>query len=115
MAATLDGQSIVEPSSQVRRYGYRGAVLNMADGSQAFDLVNSNRKNVILLSWRAVTAAQLADILTGYNGLNDSGTYTDHHGTNYTVKINDLEPVEIEEISAANANRYNVSMSLREV
>lgn len=113
--ATLDGQSIIDPSSQTRSYGYRGGTFNLADGTQKFDLVNSNRKNVIRLSWRAVTVAQLADILTGYNGLNDSGTYTDHHGTSYTVKINDLEPADIEEISAANANRYNVSLTLREV
>lgn len=113
--ATLDGQSIIDPSSQTRSYGYRGASYTMATGDQKFDLVNANRKNVIRLSWRAVTAAQRDDILTGYNGLNDSGTYTDHHGTSYTVKINDLEPAEIEEISAANANRYNVSLTLREV
>lgn len=113
--ASLDGQSIPAPSSQTRRYGYRGAVYNLSDGSQKFDLVNSNRKNVIILRWTAVTAAERDDILTGYNGLNDSGTYTDHHGTSYTVMINDLDPVEIEEISAANANRYNVSLTLREV
>lgn len=113
--ASLDGWSIPDAATQNIKYGYRGATMLMADGTEKFDLVNSTAKKVISLTWQAVTASEKDAILTGYNGLNDSGTYTDHNGTSYTVKQNGLEPVDYDEVNAADGPRYNVSLTLREV
>lgn len=114
--ASLGGQSIPTAATQSERQAFRGASFVLANGTVVHDLVNANAKSVIALSWRAVTAAQLALIRTGYNTLTSSGNYTDHNSTSFTVIIDEgLPPLEYEEINAADGPRYNVSLTLREV
>lgn len=114
--SSLGGQTVPSPATQAVRQGFRGATFKLADGTVKHDLVNANTKKIFQLTWRAITAAQLSAINTGYETLTSSGTWTDHNSTSTTViQDESLPPLEWEEINAADGPRYNVSLTLRQV
>lgn len=114
---TLGGTSLPSPSGYNERVGYRGAPSEMADGTLAWDLVNTNAKREFTVIWRAITAANKTTIETAFATVKSaSATFLSPTNVSYTVTRHpEQAEIEFEAVKQNSTTlRFNVEMRLRE-
>lgn len=106
------------PSEYSEPYGYRGASVEMANGTLAFDLVNPNSKRNFSLTWTHLTDAQRATVHTAFDTTKTASvTFVAPTGSSYTVTraANQNELKWSLREAAGGVFRWSTSMKLREV
>lgn len=100
--------------------GYRGNGRIMADGSVVFDWVTASRKKEWTVRWQNISSTDLTTIRTAYDtvaGATASGIkWEPTSGGTFYVTLNPANPgLDVQEVKAKTAIRYNVTLYLREV
>lgn len=119
-APVLGGNTLPHPDDdgfQVT-YGYRGASREMADGSVVTDLVQTNGKRKIALTWSMATDAQRVTLQTAFDTVkNATASFTDPNNATYNVtrdtQAGDLQMQVVK--TAETTLRWHIVMTLREV
>lgn len=95
---------------------YRGGRREMASGVQVVDLVNANAKHVFTLEWPALTTAELATVQAAVAAVKDTAaSFTSPENVSYTVQLDITNPgLDVEMFRASGADRFRVSLRLRE-
>ncbi|KKN74771.1 hypothetical protein LCGC14_0386640 [marine sediment metagenome] len=119
----LEAQTLAEPHWQdgyIEEILYRGASVEMADGSVKYDLVSATAKHEFTLKFIGITSGEkstletaFAAIKTGYNNNN----FTSPTNTQYTVTRHPSQRTLKWEsiIIAGNTLRWSTTLRLREV
>jgi len=99
---------------------YRGASLEMADGTVVWDLVNTDAKHEFTLKWEGLTSAERATIETAFAAIKSSysaSNFTAPTGSSYTVTRHpSQDTLEWQAtIIAGNTLRWSTTLKLREV
>ncbi len=116
MATTLAGYTLAEPSEYEEDLNYRGGVVEMANGAQKTDLVQSSGKRTVKLTWANITGTQKGTVETALAVIKDTyGSFTDPNGATFNVTADGLVSVKWKWTRAAAGFRYSGSVTLREV
>ena len=112
----LGGTTLPHPSEYKEARLFRGAMVEMADGSAAFDVVNTNAKKLYTLTWKAVTDTNKGTIETAFDAMKTASVaFTPPSGAGATTVTRTDKDLAFDVIRAAPGLRWNVTMELREV
>ena len=111
----LGSSTLPHPSEYKEAREFRGAMATMADGSAAFEVVNTNVKRTYTLTWRAISDTDRSTIRTAWDALKTASvSFTPPTGDGaVTVTRTETGPT-FEVVKAAAGLRWNVTMELRE-
>lgn len=117
MAAwTLGSVAMAAPADYRVTVVYRGATVEMADGTEVTDLVNASAKRLWTLDWANVTASQRSQIETAYGeAVAGAVTFRDENDSAHTVQVSGLEPMRWTVMYSPSGYRFSSQMTLREV
>ena len=108
------------PDGYKEEYLYRGASIEMADGTVKWDLTNATAKHVFTLQWAGLNTTEKGAIETAYAAIKtayNASNFTSPNGSTYTVvrhpSQNSLKWEST--IIAGNTLRYATTMVLQEV
>ena len=112
----LGSSTLPHPSEYKETPEWRGAMATMADGSAAFDVVNTNAKKTYTLTWRAISDADRGTIQTAWDALKTASvSFTPPTGDGaVTVTRTETGPT-FEVVKAASGLRWNATLELRQV
>lgn len=112
----LNGTNLPAPSEYKEQRQFRGAMAQMADGSVAFDLVNTAAKRVFTLTWKLLSDANKVVIESVYDAMMMVAVdFTSPSGAAATVVTRTENEIAFDVVNVAAGLRWNVSMELREV
>lgn len=113
-APILAGTTLAAPATYEDDYDYRGSGTTMADGSITFDVVDTNYRRTIKMTWVLITDAEKAAILAAWSGLKTAdASFTPPEGTAITVTRTEKGP-SFNAVKSALGNRWNGSLELRQ-
>ena len=116
-APTLGGTTLPSPSGYRERVGYRGGFTEMADGTLAVDLVNTNAKREFTVTWKGLNDTQKGAVETAFATVKSaSATFLSPTNVSYTVtRSPDQSEIEWEALKQNSTTlRWNTTMTLRE-
>lgn len=114
----LGGTTMAHPSTYEESYGYRGAAVEMANGSIAWDLVTTTAKRVFTLGWKNISTTARNTIHTAFDTVKTATqTFTAPTGSSYTVtRAPGQDELEWSAVADGQGNlRWSTTMQLREV
>lgn len=113
----LATNALAHPSAYEVTVTFRGGVTELANGTQATDLVQANAKKLFYLEWNALTGAQKTTLETAFAAIkNTSGSFTDPDNSTFTVTRDGDTEMSFRYIRVAGGGfRYSASLRLREV
>lgn len=118
-APTLAGYTLPSPYADggyQEKVEYRGATVEMADGTQQTDLVQASAKRKWRVEFRIITSAQKSTVESAWDAIKDaSATFTDPNGSSYSVTRDGDADLEWKWVKAASGFRYSATIALREV
>lgn len=116
-APTLGGTTLPYPSGYRERVGYRGAFSEMADGTVAVDLVNTNAKREFTVVFKGLSGTDKGTVETAFATVKSaSATFLSPTNVSYTVTRHPDQPeIEWEALKVNSTTlRFNVELRLRE-
>jgi hypothetical protein len=116
-APVLASQTLAHPSAFEVTVTFRGGVTELANGTQATDLVHSGAKKLFYLEWGTLTGAQKTTLETAFAAIkNTSASFTDPDNASFTVTRDGDTELSFRYIRVAGGGfRYATSLRLREV
>lgn len=116
MSITIGSYTLPNPSDESIEYEVIGASFILASGNVQHDNINGTSNRVITLSWKAISAATLADIKSAYESLFTADrSYTDIRSDTFDITINQGRDKLTSTTVARSVPLYNVTMKFREV
>lgn len=114
--AVLNGQGLPSLTGYREKRAYRGAMIEMADGTAAFDLVQPNSKRVFELNWQTLTSAEKGAIETLFAAMQaGSVTFSPPTGEGELDVTRTATGLDFVAVATATGLRWAVTMELREV
>lgn len=114
--ATLNGQTLPEVAGYREKRAFRGAVVEMADGTAAFDLVQPDAKRIFELEWRTLTGAEKGTVETVLAGMQAGAVkFSPPTGEAELDVTRTATGVDFTAVATASGLRWAATLELREV
>lgn len=116
MSITLAGQTLPDPNRYTIKFGYRGGATQMADGTAAFDLVDSTAKREFTIGYVLLTSTQRTALETAWASAKTATvTLVDYDSTSYTVTRDTSTPdLQFDAVPTPGGVRWAVTVNLIE-
>lgn len=116
MSMTLAGYTIPVPSQYEVERGLRGVTYLLADGTMQIDVVDASPHDLYTIGYKALTAAEFTNVLSGYFACVTQQTFIDFEAQSHQVTIPEgLPPAKWRRVVNAGAPRYEITFQLRAV